>query len=231
MNTCCVYRRKISHLKLILRTAFLVILLLTIYLLHNSLHTTYNSPFSINNQAYLLNNYTYIVTKEELEFPLAFSLIIYRDYDRAYRLIQIIYRPHNFYCIHIDKKSSEIDYQKFRQLIFQFNKTNIYFIADAERVNVQWGRYSVLEADLKCAQLLLLSCCGKKKKANKWKYFINLTGHEFPLRTNWELVKALKLLNGLNIAPAHWLQTKPWRIPPKHLVPLNVNCDFLVHLL
>ena len=31
-----------------------------------------------------------------------------------------------------------------------------------------------------------------------WKYFINLTGQEFPLKTNAELVKILKVYNGAN---------------------------------
>ena len=32
----------------------------------------------------------------------------------------------------------------------------------------------------------------------KWKYFINLTGQEFPLKTNLELVRILKSLDGAN---------------------------------
>ena len=36
-------------------------------------------------------------------------------------------------------------------------------------------------------------------KHKKWKYFINLTGQEFPLRTNWELVQILKAHNNGNM--------------------------------
>lgn len=32
----------------------------------------------------------------------------------------------------------------------------------------------------------------------KWRYFINLTGQEFPLKTNKELVKILKSFKGAN---------------------------------
>ena len=32
----------------------------------------------------------------------------------------------------------------------------------------------------------------------KWKYFINLTGQEFPLKTNLELVRILTAYNGAN---------------------------------
>ena len=40
-------------------------------------------------------------------------------------------------------------------------------------------------------------------KYKKWKYFINLTGQEFPLRTNWELVQILKVLGGVTIIDAN----------------------------
>ena len=33
---------------------------------------------------------------------------------------------------------------------------------------------------------------------SKWRYFINLTGQEFPLKTNKELVKILKAYRGAN---------------------------------
>ena len=32
----------------------------------------------------------------------------------------------------------------------------------------------------------------------KWKYYINLTGLEFPLKTNWELVQILSTYKGAN---------------------------------
>ena len=32
----------------------------------------------------------------------------------------------------------------------------------------------------------------------KWKYYINLTGQEFPLRTNLELVRIANIFNGSN---------------------------------
>ena len=33
---------------------------------------------------------------------------------------------------------------------------------------------------------------------SKWRYFINLTGQEFPLKTNRELVEILTALHGAN---------------------------------
>ena len=49
---------------------------------------------------------------------------------------------------------------------------------------------SVLEPELVCMRELL--------RFTKWRYFINLTGQEFPLKTNLELVRIMKALNGSN---------------------------------
>ena len=51
-----------------------------------------------------------------------------------------------------------------------------------------WGKFSVLEPELICMQDLL--------KRPGWKYFINLTGQEFPLKTNRELVPILRAFAG-----------------------------------
>ena len=61
----------------------------------------------------------------------------------------------------------------------------------SKRFSVQWGTFSVLESDLTCMRDLL-------RINKKWKYLINLTAQEFPLKTNYELVKILKAYNGAN---------------------------------
>ena len=61
------------------------------------------------------------------------------------------------------------------------------------RFRVIWGGYSVLQPEIQCMKQLL---------AYKWRYFINLTGMELPLRTNLELVQILKTLNGANLIHA-----------------------------
>ena len=42
--------------------------------------------------------------REEMEFPIAFSLLVYKDTEQIYRLLRAIYRPSNYYCIHVDAK-------------------------------------------------------------------------------------------------------------------------------
>ena len=40
------------------------------------------------------------------QFPLAFNILLYENVEQFERLLRIIYRPQNFYCIHIDSDAS-----------------------------------------------------------------------------------------------------------------------------
>ncbi|XP_052072737.1 beta-1,3-galactosyl-O-glycosyl-glycoprotein beta-1,6-N-acetylglucosaminyltransferase-like [Mytilus californianus] len=142
---------------------------------------TENCDDFINTREYITDS----LSKEEKEFPLAYSILVYKSVYQFERLLRSIYRPQNFYCIHADMKMSDVDYDAVRYIISCFD--NVFFSSKA--YNVAWGTFSVLAADLTCMTNLL---------KYKWKYFINLTGQEFPLKTNREIVKILKSFNGAN---------------------------------
>ena len=46
-------------------------------------------------------------TKEELEFPLAFLMTVHDSPQQIFRLLKVIYRPHNLYCLHYDIKTGD----------------------------------------------------------------------------------------------------------------------------
>ncbi|CAL1540667.1 unnamed protein product [Lymnaea stagnalis] len=126
------------------------------------------------------------LTEEEKNFPIAFSLVVYTDTEMVERLLRAIYRPQNYYCIHVDLKASESYFGAIKAISECFS--NVFL--SAKRVDVQWGTFTVLEPELICMKELW--------RYRKWKYFINLTGQEFPLKTNFELVKILKSYDGAN---------------------------------
>ena len=115
------------------------------------------------------------VSKEEKELPNAFSLTVYKGSRLLDRILRAIYMPNNVYCIHIDKKSSEV----FRKAI----QAIILFIA-ANSVDVIWGHISVVQAQFSCMEELL-------KSQVKWKYYISLVGQDFPLYDNKQIVKSI----------------------------------------
>ena len=129
----------------------------------------------------------YPVSSEEKDFPLAFSILTYEDVEQTERLLRAIYRPHNFYCIHADLKSG----RQFRLALEGIAGCLEHVFLVEDPVRVYWAEYTVLEAELRCMEALLA-------RSAAWRYFINLTGREFPLRTNLELVRILKAYNGAN---------------------------------
>jgi len=127
------------------------------------------------------------LSSEEADFPIAFSIVMFRDVELFERLLRAIYRPQNVYCVHVDKKSASTVHRAVAAIASCFGNV---FIAPRV-VSVHWGTYTVLEAELICMEALL-------SYSSKWRYFINLTGQEFPLKTNWDIVKILKVLRGAN---------------------------------
>jgi len=129
----------------------------------------------------------YPVNTEEAEYPIAFSILMFKEVEQFERLLRAIYRPQNFYCIHVDSKS-HADIRSAVNAIAGCFK-NVFVLRRS--FDVMWGTFSVLEPELACMRRLLVF-------SKNWRYFINLTGQEFPLKTNWQIVRILKTFNGSN---------------------------------
>ncbi|KAK3590245.1 hypothetical protein CHS0354_041319 [Potamilus streckersoni] len=129
----------------------------------------------------------YHVTKEEKEFPISFSILMYKDVEQAERLLRAIYRPQNLYCIHVDLKAEPVVHSGIDAIASCFD--NVFVVSKKE--SVVYAGFTRLQADLNCMKDLL-------EKGKLWKYFINLPSQQFPLKTNFELVKILNSFNGTN---------------------------------
>jgi len=127
------------------------------------------------------------ISEEERQFPIAFSLLTYENLEQTERLLRLIYRPHNVYCIHVDAKSPV----ELRQGLEAIAKCLDNVFVAYPPVSVLWGNISVVNAELVCIRQLL-------QHDERWKYFINLVGRDMPLRTNRELVQILTAYNGSN---------------------------------
>jgi len=112
---------------------------------------------------------------------------MFKDVEQAERLLRAIYRPQNIYCIHVDAKSDDSIYSAMQGVASSFENVHVL----TTRVDVKWGNFSVLEPELLCMEHLW-------KRSASWRYFINLTGQEFRLRTNYELVRILQAYKGAN---------------------------------
>ena len=111
----------------------------------------------VKNRGYI----TAPLSAAEENFPLAFSILMYKDVEQFERLLRAIYRPHNFYCVHIDGKAKYTIKKGVRAVVSCFENV---FIA-SERVKVKWGRFTVLQPELACMRDLLHN--------QTWRYVCN----------------------------------------------------------
>ncbi len=107
------------------------------------------------------------------------------------RLLKLLYRPHNQYCISPDKKSGPLFIGVFRNLAKCLD--NVHLVSTLREV--KWGHKSIMESEM-CCYKDLMNIRDKQAKKDKWKYVINLCGKELPLTTNHEMVSHLVYLNG-----------------------------------
>lgn len=123
----------------------------------------------------------------ELDFPVAFTISVYKSAQLLEKLLRAIYMPQNIYCIHIDLKSSET----FRAAVIEMIRCLPNVLLTKKRVDVIYPHISILYAQFNCMEDLV-------KTGKNWKYLINLVGQDFPLYSNRELVSALRGLSGKN---------------------------------
>ncbi|XP_068596020.1 beta-1,3-galactosyl-O-glycosyl-glycoprotein beta-1,6-N-acetylglucosaminyltransferase 3 [Brachionichthys hirsutus] len=131
--------------------------------------------------------FTAPLSEEERGFPIAYSMAIHEKIEMFERLLRALYAPQNVYCVHVDLKSPE----KFKKAVAAIASCfpNVFVASKLERViYASWSR---VQADLNCMKDLLASRV-------RWRYLLNTCGTDFPIKTNREMVVALKALRGAN---------------------------------
>jgi len=128
-------------------------------------------------------------SKLEKSFPIAFIFVVYDGPEQFMRLLKLLYRPQNVYCIHPDVKS------KFKEFYANFAKCFSNIIMPLHSVDVRWGSSSILSAQMNCLSDLV-HYNSAQVVGQRWKYAINLCGKELPLVSSREMVKRLIRLNG-----------------------------------
>jgi hypothetical protein len=88
---------------------------------------------------------------ESETFPLAFVILVDNNVEQLERLLRLIYRPHNVYCIHVDAKSSSKFKAAIESILNCFD--NVFIPTKTE--SVFWGWNTLLKAQLNCMTDLL----------------------------------------------------------------------------
>ncbi|XP_050392131.1 beta-1,3-galactosyl-O-glycosyl-glycoprotein beta-1,6-N-acetylglucosaminyltransferase [Patella vulgata] len=127
-----------------------------------------------------------VVTKLEEDFPLAFGIRLHKSPVQMEQILRIIYRPHNFYCIHVDNGSDIRVFNSLKSVARCFD--NVIVLSQIRTV---YSSIRLVEADLLCMKEAM-------KSTIQWKYFLNMAGQELPLKTNLEIVQICQLFQGRN---------------------------------
>ncbi|WAR01670.1 GCNT3-like protein [Mya arenaria] len=132
-------------------------------------------------------------TEEDTDFPVAFYIPFHENVVQLQRLLYIIHRPQNIYCVHVDDKLSSKDFEAVYRIANCYKNV---FLTSRREIMV-YGSVTEIRAELNCMEDLVNS-------GHRWKYLIHFTAKSFPLMTNSELVEALKSHKGKNIFHSNW---------------------------
>ncbi|XP_052798600.1 beta-1,3-galactosyl-O-glycosyl-glycoprotein beta-1,6-N-acetylglucosaminyltransferase 3-like [Mya arenaria] len=129
----------------------------------------------------------YILSAEEEKFPVAYSILLYKEVEQAERLMRALYTPRNVFCLHVDMDARPEVHQAVQGIADCFQ--NVFVVSRKEYV--VYAGFTRLQADINCMQDFM--------QWNKdWQYFMNVPSQQFPIKTNKEIVQILQIYNGSN---------------------------------
>lgn len=102
---------------------------------------------------------------------IAYFMLIHRYPNQFKRLFKSIYHGKNYYIIHIDKRASRKIFDEINLFLGDYGNASIL-----ESKEAIWGGYSLVDAQLRGIEKLVTS-------GGTWDYFINLSGQDFPLKS------------------------------------------------
>lgn len=115
---------------------------------------------------------------------IAYLILVHRLPNQFKRLFSAIYDSNNFYLVHIDKKANQEIGKDVKIFLEQYPNVHIL-----HSENVIWGGYSMVQAELNGMKYLL-------NMDAKWDYFINLSGQDYPLKSQKIIKEFLSKNNG-----------------------------------
>ncbi len=117
---------------------------------------------------------------------IAYFIMIHHKPDIFKAMFEKIYTRDQFYLIHIDRKAKEEFTEEIQQYLIHF--PNVYIL---ESMNIVAGGFSIIQAELNAMEFLL-------NVTPEWDYFINLSGEDYPLKSQTIIRQFLTMNNGRN---------------------------------
>jgi hypothetical protein len=117
---------------------------------------------------------------------IAYFIMVHHKPEVFKAMFQKIYTRDQFYLIHIDRKAKEEFTDEIQMYLVRF--PNAYIL---ESINIVSGGFSMIQAELDAMEFLL-------NVSQEWDYFVNLSGEDYPLKSQNIIRKFLTANNGRN---------------------------------
>ncbi|MDD2870867.1 MAG: beta-1,6-N-acetylglucosaminyltransferase [Candidatus Gracilibacteria bacterium] len=145
-----------------------------------------------------LNDNDKIDLTNNRQINIAYLILVHRLPKQFKRMFKSLYVPNNYYLIHIDKKADQKIHSEIKEFIKDFQNT---YILESE--SIVWGGYSMVQVELNGIKKLL-------EISAKWDFFINLSGQDFPMKSQKEITNYLsKNINNSYLKIAEQLLERP----------------------
>jgi len=102
---------------------------------------------------------------------IAYLILVHRYLGQFKRLFRALYHPANYYLVHVDKRSGGGLHTEIQDFLSSFANVSLL-----KSQSILWGGYSMVDAELRGIEELL-------KISSEWEFFINLSGQDFPLKS------------------------------------------------
>ncbi|PWN64239.1 beta-1,6-N-acetylglucosaminyltransferase [Chryseobacterium viscerum] len=117
---------------------------------------------------------------------IAYFIMVHHKPELFKEMFQKIYTRDQFYLIHIDRKTKSKIIEEIQLYIIQF--PNVYIL---DSLNIVSGGFSMVQAELNAMEFLL-------NVSREWDYFINLSGEDYPLKSQNIIREFLTINKGRN---------------------------------
>ncbi|VDL79775.1 unnamed protein product [Nippostrongylus brasiliensis] len=122
-------------------------------------------------------------SQAEVDYPLAYGLIVYKNLVQILFMLSSFYRPQNEYCIAVSGAA-----EPMLKLILAEVDSCFDNIRVLNRPRIDWGSFEIINSTFACLEVL-------STVETPWKYYQYLSGVDIPLKTNLEMVEIFKKWN------------------------------------
>lgn len=101
---------------------------------------------------------------------IAYFIMLHHKISQFRWLFEAIYSEDDVYCLHVDRKSGEEFYKQVQRYVGA--RPNVAYLRPR---SVAWGGWSLVATELEAIERML-------KDGSDWKYFVNLSGQDYPIK-------------------------------------------------